>query len=526
MTGGRDAPNTDAIVIGAGHNGLVAAAMLAGSGLRTVVIERNDRVGGCAVTEERWPGVMIDTAAHGIGPLNPAVLRQLDLEGRGLRLIRPDPCVVSLRGEDPPLTLWRDPKASAEAIRPFSARDAGRWADFCEAMSAAARSLAVLYDSIPPRVAGADRGDLWELARLGARLGRLGRHKALELMRLIPMTIEELLDEWFECEALKGVVGAQGVRGIFQGPMAAGTAFVFLHGLVGGDGVIRSLSWPEGGAGALSDTLASVARDRGVEIRTGSGVTRILTRDGAAIGVALESGEELRAPVIASSAGPGRTFLELIDPLALSPDFVRKVRNIRYRGGVAKVNLVVGELRSLPAGGAVLAVAPDLEYVERAYDDAKYGSVSAAPTLEVLIPTALGPGRAPPGRHVLSVIAQYAPHARRDGAWDDARREELGDTVVSTLDRHLPGLADAVLHREVLTPVDLERRFGLTEGNIHHGEMTLDQVFIGRPVTGWARYRTPIEGLYVCGAGAHPGGGVTGWPGYNAAREIISRRAR
>jgi len=529
---GRTSNRYDAIVIGGGHNGLITATCLAKGGLETLVLERGEEPGGCAATDELWPGIRVDTGAHELGALDPRVVAALEF-------VEPDPTIVSLLPDGGALTLYRDPARSAASIRRFSERDADRWPAFLEAMARAARTLGVLYEATPPRLAGADRGDLWELARLGVKLGRVGRADTVELMRLLPMTVEELLSEWFESEALQGLIAARGCRGVFQGPLAAGTAFMLLHSLVGGSGDPFSGRWVKGGMGRLGTVLAAAAARAGVAVRTGAAVERILVSDGTVSGVTLASGEEIAADVIASSATPRETFLRLVDPLDLDPDFLRQVGNIRYRGGVAKVHLAldcpppfagVSAAGGMAEGGhehaARFCVCPDLMYLERAHDDAKYGDVSREPHLEAVCPTLWDPTLAPEGTHVMSILVQYVPFTRRDGAWDDAAREALGDTVLRTLEAYAPGFTASVSHRHVMTPVDFDRRFGLADGNIYHGEMALDQALIGRPVPGWARYRTPIAGLYACGAGAHPGGGLTGSPGTNAAREILSDHKR
>ncbi len=520
----------DAIVIGAGHNGLITATYLAQAGRRTLVLDRSAEPGGCAATEELWPGYRVDIGAHGLGALDRRVVSDLGLDRAGLEFVEPDPLVAALQPDGPPLELHRDASKSAEAIRAFSERDAARWPDFVDAMAMAARVLAVLYESAPPRVAGADRGDIWEMVRLGAKLGRIGRAEAIELMRLLPMTVQEMLEEWFESDALLGALAARGCHGIAQGPMAAGTAFVLIHGLVGGSGHPRETRWVRGGMGRLGSVLADVARGAGVEVRLDAPVGAISIEAGgggpargAVRGVVLESGEEIVAPVVASSANPRHTLLELVDPAYLDPDIVRQVRNVRFRGVCAKVHLALDGLPSLNgrAVSASLCVAPGIHYLERAYDDAKHGAPSREPYLEVLIPSLLDPDVSPAGKHVASILVQYVPYALADGTWDETARASLADSVIATLDRHLPGLAARVAHRHVLTPLDLETRFGLAEGNIHHGEMTLDQAFVGRPIGGWARYATPIAGLHGCGAGTHPGGGLTGSPGANAAATIL-----
>ncbi|WP_420615765.1 phytoene desaturase family protein [Candidatus Palauibacter sp.] len=559
----------DAVVIGAGHNGLIAAAYLARAGLRVVVVERGETPGGCAATEELWPGYRVDTGAHSLTGIDARVMADLDLagpgptpggagsKGAGLEIMSSDPCVVAPQPEGGALVLERDPARTAESIRRFSPRDAARWPDFVSAMARASRVLSVLYDTLPPRLAGADRGDLWELLRLGARMGRVGRRDALELMRLIPMTVEELLWEWFESEALKGALAADGVRGICQGPLASGTGYMFLHHMVGAGGVVRRRRQVRGGMGTLGAALQRVAVAAGAEVRLGHEVASIRVEDGRATGIVLAGGGEITASRVVSSADPGRTLLGLVDPGELAPEFVRALENIKYRGVVAKMHLALGEPPRLPSGntrtadapadddaaqaallaGAAITIAPSIHYIERAYDGAKYGRPSERPVLDAVLTTALDPSLAPEGRHILSVAAQYAPFRLKEGAregaseasgkdasagaWDEARREALGDAVVSTLSACAPNIEGAILHRHVLTPADLADRFALPEGNIHHGEMTLDQVFFGRPVGGWARYRTPIEGLYLCGAGTHPGGGLNGRPGAAAATRIL-----
>ena len=524
----------DAAVIGAGHNGLVAAAYLARAGLRVVVVERHEAAGGCAATEEVWPGYRVDTGAHSLTAFDPGVAADLGLAGAGLEIMSPDPCVVSAQPEGGALLLERDPVRTAERVRRFSARDAGRWPDFLEAMSRASRVLALLYRTLPPRLAGTERGNPWELLRLAARLGRVGRPDALELMRLIPMTVEELLYEWFESEALKGALAVDGVRGICQGPLASGTGYMFLHHGVGADGVVRRRRQVRGGMGALGDALQRAAAAAGARIRLGHEVASVRVEDGHATGIVLAGGEEIAASCVVSSADPGRTLLGLVDPGELAPEFARALENIKYRGVIAKVHLALGEPPRLRTGddaaraamlaGAAITIAPSIEYIERAYDDAKYGQPSEHPVLDAVLTTALDPSLAPEGRHLLSVSAQYAPFRLAEGSWDDARRGALGDAVVATLAAYAPNLEGAIVHRHMLTPADLADRFALPEGNIHHGEMTLDQVFFGRPLGGWARYRTPVEGLYLCGAGTHPGGGLNGRPGAAAAARILRDR--
>ncbi len=527
----------DAAVIGAGHNGLVTAAYLAKAGLRVVVLERRDLVGGAAVSEEVFPGFRVDTGAHSVGSFHPAVLKDLKLDRHGLEIITADPTALALLPDGDHLLLWREAKKTMESIGRFSEIDADRWVAFSEQVRRAAGFIEAVNQTRPPRLADASPAELGTLMRLGGRLRRLGKKAMAEVLRTLPMSVAEFLDEWFESDALKGTLGAAGVTGLFQGPLAAGTAFPFLShhagdggggGGGGGGSVIKPTRLVKGGMGALSGALADAAREAGAEIRTSAAVGRVHVKDGEAVGVVLESGEEIAAKRIISNADPRRTLLQLVEPLCLDPEFVRKVRSIKFRGSCAKVHLALGELPNfagLNGEGSrlrgTISVAPSLDYLERAYDDAKYGGVSEEPYLEAVISSLSDPTSAPDGKHVMSVLVQYAPYHLKEGSWDDAKREQLGDRAVEVLARYAPNLPAAIIDRHVLTPLDLERVYGLTEGNIYHGEHTLDQLYFMRPVPGWARYRTPIAKLYLCGAGTHPGGGVTGAPGYNAAREIL-----
>jgi phytoene dehydrogenase-like protein len=520
----------DAIVIGAGHNGLVAAAYLARSGLRVVVLERRRVVGGAAATEELFPGFRFDTGAHRLGRLHPALVKDLELARHGLELAWANPSVLTPLPDGRYLSLWREPDAAADSIAAFSSADAEKWDAFTGLVAQVASVLKAVHGSLPPRVPDGPARDLATLIRLAGGLRRLGKKEMIEVLRVLPMSLEELLAEWFETDGLKGTLAAAGIVGMCHGPMSSGTAYMLFHHHVGcAAGALRPLQRARGGLGSLTRTLAAAAGAYGVEIRTGADVGRIVTSNASVLGVTLANGDEVRARLILSSAGPGTTFLRLLDPSRLDRDFVQDVSNVRYRGATAKVHLALGELPrfgGVPAGGehlsGAISISPSLEYLERASDAAKYGTVSGEPYLEAVIPSISDPSMAPPGHHSMSVLVQYAPYHLREGTWDAARREALGDLVVQTLARYAPKLPASILHRHVLTPLDLEREFGLQEGSIYHGEMTLDRLYFMRPVAGWARYRTPVDGLYLCGAGAHPGGGVTGYPGYNAARRVLA----
>jgi phytoene dehydrogenase-like protein len=519
----------DVVIIGAGHNGLITAAYLAGRGLHALVIERRGVIGGAAATEPIFHGFQFDTGAHRIGPLEPRLWGDLELSRHGVELLDSDPTVFAPLVDRRRLLLWRDPARSAEAIREISKADAARWIPFTQLVAKAAGVLQAAYSATPPNVIAGGARDLWSGLKLAARLRRLGKRDMVEVMRILPMSVRELLDDWFESDVLKGTLAATGITGLFQGPMAAGTVFTFLHHHVGAaHGVLRPTTRVRGGIGKLAAGLAAVAAERGVEIRTDAEVDRVLVEDGRATGVVLEGGDEIRATRVVSNADPKHTFTQLVQPHDLNPEFSRKIANIKFKGACAKVHFALDALpdfTSLPGGGhhltGVISISPSVEYLERAYDDAKYGDVSQRPYLEAVIPTVADPSLAPSGKHIMSVLVQYAPYSLRDGAWDDARRQRLGDAVLETLAEYAPNLPSAVLQRHVLTPLDLEETYGLTEGNIYHGELTMDQVFFMRPVPECALYRTPIANLYLCGAGTHPGGGVTGAPGYNAAREIL-----
>lgn len=477
----------DAIVIGAGVNGLVAAHTLARAGRRVLVIERRAEV----------------DASLDVGWVPPQVARDLPLARHGLQVHRSDPWIAVALPDGGRLELWQEPAKSAEAIRRLSPADAAKWPAFCARMRRLGGVLEALYGAPPPDVETRELSELLRLAGLGLRVRRLGRQGMVDLLRILPMSVAELLDEWFESDALKAVLGAAGVTHLCQGPRSGGTAFGMLHHHVGSPaGVFRP---------PLSNLGWVLAKLPGVELRRGPEVARVTVKDARATGVALASGEEITAPLVVSSADPRATLLGLVESGWLDPEFVRAVRHIKCRGVVATVTLILDRAPEFSS----LFVAPSLDYLERAYDDAKYGRVSKNPWLEA---------RAQDHRVVVHV--QYAPYALGNGGWDEARRRALGDVVVERLCEHVPALRQAVTGREVLTPWDLEARYGLTEGHVYHGELTLDQILFMRPVPGWGQYRTPVRGLYLCGAGTHPGGAIAGGAGWNAARVILKDARR
>jgi phytoene dehydrogenase-like protein len=491
------------------------------------------------VTEEVFPGFRFDTCRHDAGWLSPRIVRDLKLKRHGLEMLDVDASVFAPHpggGRNDYLLLHHDAQRSAALIRKHSPSDAAKWPPFAERVARLAGFLRAVYMVAAPAIDATSTADLLSLAGLGTRLRLLGRNAMVDLLRTVPMSVGELLDDWFDTDILKGVIGARGVTALLQGPRSGGTAFVLLHHQVGRPvGAFRAPAVVRGGVGNLARALAAAATAFGAEVRTGVEVARLAVQGGRATGVVLRSGDEVAARRVVSGADPRRTFLDFCDPARLEPDFVRAVRNVRYRGAWAKVNLALGTLPTFAAlrgDGSetslrgTISISPSLTYLERAYDDAKYGRVSERPLLEIRIPSLADPTLAPAGRHVMSIEVQYVPYHLRDGGWDDSARDALGDRVLETLAAYAPDLPGAVLHRQVLTPRDLESVFSLTEGHAYHGELTLDQILFMRPVAGWSRYRTPVRDLYLCGAGTHPGGGIAGGSGANAAREILKDSKR
>jgi phytoene dehydrogenase-like protein len=521
-------PQAPVVIIGGGHNGLTAAYYIAKAGLKPIVLERRGVVGGAAVTEEIASGFRCPTLAHAIGPLRPSVVTDLRLAARGVEFVTPDPRLVSLSPDGRALTLSRDVSRTAEAIRAFSESDAAKYPEFCGVLERLGGFLAEILETTPPSLDGPAVGELWELLKTGRRFRALGRADAFRLLRWMPMAAADLVAEWFSTELLQASVASRGIFGVAQGPWSAGTGAVLLLNAAADPAPGGSSVMVKGGPGALTRAMAEAAREAGAEIRTGVAVARIVVRDGRASGVLLEDGTEVSARAVVSNVDPRRTFLDLVDPIELDPGFRTRVRNYRCPGTTAKVNLA---LSALPAFRGVanpsdlkgrIQIGPGIDYLERAFDASKYGEISREPYLDITVPTLHDPSLAPAGAHLMSIHVQFAPYKlAHSRTWQDASGE-LGRTVVRTLAQYAPGIEPLIVHQQIITPADLERVYGLTGGHILHGEPSLDQLFTMRPILGWAQYRTPIDGLYLCGSGTHPGGGITAGSGQNSAREIIN----
>jgi len=518
----------DVVVIGGGHNGLAAAAYLARAGRRVLVLERRHVLGGAAVTEEVFKGFHFSVCSYVVSLLRPEIIRELDLPSHGLEILPLDGTFTPMPNGD---YLWRvnDHGTTRQEIARHSRLDAEAYDEYGRAMIEMSRFVRPILGMLPPDPASLDPRGLKQLLFLVQRFRRLSRRDQYNQIQLMTMSAADFLDQWFETDVLKATMSASGIIGTFLGVRSPGTAYVLLHHYMGEiDGAFRSWGLARGGTGAISTAIAGAARAAGVEIRSQAEVDRILVRGNRAAGVVLKNGDEIHARVVASSVDPRLTFLRLLDRGLLPDEFVADVSRYKFRGSSAKVNLALDALpdfTSLPGSGrhlrGAISISPSVEYLERAHDDAKYGRFSKKPYMDIVIPSLTDPSVAPPGKHVMSCFVQYAPY-RLDGASWDEQRDAFGDTVIETLSEYAPNLREAILHRQVVTPLDLEREWGLSEGNIFQGELTLEQLFFLRPVPGWAQYRTPIAGLYMCGSAAHPGGGIMGAPGRNAATRILA----
>jgi len=526
------ADSYQAIIVGGGHNGLVTAAYLARAGVRVLVLEARELVGGCAVTEEIWPGYRVSTASYLSSLMQEKVVRDLELERFGYHVDAKDPAFFSPFPDGRHLFMWQDRAKTLAEIAKFSQHDAEAYSRYEAHLEKLARVAESLLLTTPPEFPPHGIGDFIDYLKLLGRLRGLSRAEIVGLVKVFTQSAADFLDDWFQCDEIRVTLATDGVIGANGGPRSPGTAYILLHHCMGGVNGHRGLwGFVRGGMGAVSNAIADSARARGAAIRTNAPVEKVLVKNGRALGVVLAGGEEILAPIVVSNLDPKRTFLRLIDRAALPEDFVASIERFRSEGTSLKMNLALSGLPEFraysgspgPQHRATMHVCPSIEYVERAWDDAKYGRPSRSPLIEMTIPTMYDVSLAPEGRHIMGIFLQYAPYTLKGTDWD-TKREQYADRVIDVIEEYCPNIRNIVVERQTLTPLDLERRFGLTGGNIFHGEMSLDQMFVLRPLAGWARYRTPLPGLYLCGSGAHPGGGVMGAPGHNAAREILKDR--
>jgi len=519
----------DVIIIGAGHNSLVAAGYLAKAGRRVVVLEKRSVIGGTATTEEIFPGFKISPVADTAGYLSDEVRADLKLDSQ-VEIIPLDPIASSPEPDGTHLTIWRDTTRTVKEIERFSPADAAKYPRFVEQMTKIAGVVQGLLKLTPMDLPNVGFADLRAVLSLAGPVFKLGRKNINELLRVLPTPVEDLLNEWFESDVLKGALAASAVKDVTWGPQEAGTTFTFAyHWALSDTRLFRSASLVKGGIGQLTHAMAETARGFGAKIRTDAEVKSIDFRQGKVTGVTLANGETIEAGVVVSGASPRTTFLELLDARRLEISFVRHVHNIKYRGSASRMHFTLSGLPEFPAlaGGdgqaylrGPIQIAPSINYLQRAFDCTKYGRASDAPYLDILIPTVADPSLAPSGKHIMSVTVKFTPYALREGDWK-AKGPEVEKLVVDTITQYAPSFRGLIMDQKLLTPTDLEAVYDAPEGNTHHGDMTLDQFFHMRPIPGYARYRTPIEGVYLCGPGCHPGGGVTGLPGRNAAREIL-----
>ncbi len=520
----------DAIIIGGGHNGLITAAYLAKAGKKVLVLEKRYLVGGASVTEELYPGFKFTVFSYVVSLLRPDIVRDLQLSRHGLTVLPLESTLTPLTNGD---YLYRDGDhyRSLRDIARHSERDAGAYDEYGRNMYFMAKAVKYILSMVPPDPTTLNPKDWLSLLDMARHFLNLGEEQLFLLAKLMTMSAADFLDQWFESDPLKGTMSASGIIGTYLGPRSPGTAYVLLHHYMGEiDGAFRAWGFAKGGTGGIADAIARSAEALGAEIRCNAPVAQVIVKNGRAVGVALENGDEIYADAIASSLDPKLTFLKLVDPNQLPADLVDSIRKFNVRGSSGKVNLALDalpDLTCMPGPGRHLAgaisISPSIDYIERAFDDAKYGEFSKRPYIDCILPSVIDPGMAPPGKHVMSCFVQYAPY-ELNGGWTDAKREAFGDAVVDTLSQYMPNLKNIILHRQVLTPLDIENMIGISQDNIFHGELSLSQLFFLRPAAGWAKYRTPIKGYWQCGSGTHPGGGIMGAPGQLAAFEMLKEK--
>ena len=523
----------DAIIIGAGHNGLVTAAYLARAGYKVLVLERRELVGGCCITEELWPGFKVSTAAYVNSLLRPEIIRDLELKKYGFEMLPRSPSSFTPFPDGRYLMMGPDKEMTHKEIAKFSTKDAEAYPKYEDMLTRVADFLEPMLTQTPPDPFGG-LGSLWKLGMLGLGFRGLGRTTATEAVEILTGAARPILDRWFESEQLKATIATDAVIGAYAPPSHPGTAYVLFHHVMGECNGVRGVwGYVRGGMGTISNSIAAAAKSKGAEIRTNADVGKILVADGRVVGVALKDGTEFRAARVASCADANVTFLKLMDTKDLPPDFVAQVKKIDYSSATVKINVALDRppnWKALPSDGKVgpqhhgtMHICPDQDYIERAFDDAKYGRWARDPMLECTMATALDDTLAPPGKHILSMFVQYAPYHLKDTTWE-AEKDKFADRCFDILEEYAPGFKASVLHRLVIPPPDMERMWGITGGNIMQGSMSLSSMFSFRPVAGYANYHTPVKGLYLCGAASHPGGGVMGACGLNAAREILRDR--
>ncbi len=525
----------DAVIIGGGHNGLVCAAYLARAGKSVLVLERRYILGGATVTEEIYPGFKFSVCSYVVSLMRPRIISELDLPRFGFELLPLDGSLTPLLDGNY-LMRWHDAAETRKELARFSHSDAEAYERFGKLMYHLAMAVRPMLSTTPPDPTSLSPKNLAALADLGKTFGKSDDY-LYDLAKLMTMSSADFVEEWFESEPLRGSLAASGIIGTFLGPRSPGSAYVMLHHYMGEiDGQFRSWGLPRGGMGGVTDSIAGAARSFGAELRTEAPIDHILIERGKACGVVLEGGEEIRADKVVSSVDPKRTFLQMVGRDHLDPEFVEQIERYKIRGSSGKVNLALDALPHLACLEGIeaktgyaeasylrgaLSISPSIDYLERAYQDAKYGHFSRRPYMDIVIPTLADPAMAPPGKHVMSIFVQYAPYELAEGTWEE-QREPFGDAVIDTLAEYIPNLKDIILYRQVVTPWDLEQTMGMTQGNIFHGELSLEQLFFLRPAAGWADYTTPIKNLFQCGSGTHPGGGVMGAPGRLAAQKILA----